>query len=95
MTQCLLFDPRLERLHAKCKEGSKARYLGEWMLDHPHGVTTAELSEWGRRHLCSSVMERLRLDLRGRCRWRIEVRLLPDRTSRLYTVRPDATEVAA
>lgn len=95
MTQMQMFDPRLDRLYAMCRAGSKARYLGEWLLDHPEGVTTAELAEWGRNHHCSSCMERLRLDLRGRCRWRIEVRVLPDRTSRLYTVRPDATEVAA
>ena len=94
MTQLSLIDLRLERLHACTKPGSKARYLGEWMLDHPQGVTTAELAEWGRNHLCSSVMERLRLDLRKRCQWNIEAIDLPGRSSRLYVVR-EGLRVAA
>lgn len=94
MTQLSLMDPRLERLRAVTREGSKARLLGEWLLDTMHGkATTGDLADWGRRHYCSSVFERLRLDLRGKARWRIDVQRLPgtgqDYSSRLYVLMED------
>jgi hypothetical protein len=90
VTQLSLVDPRLERLYAVTRPGSKARLLGEWLLAKGKGgASTAELAEWGRGR-CSSVMERLRCDLRGKAKWDIRVYELPGRASKLYVVQEGA-----
>lgn len=72
-------------LHDNTGPDTAARRLGEWLLAHGP-ATTGEIVEWGRQHLCSSVLERLRLNLRRDCGWPIRSRLRPNSHTHVYWV---------
>lgn len=72
----------MQTLVANTGPDTVARRLGEWFLAHGP-ATTGEIVEFG-SPWCSSILQRLYVDLRGRCGWPVKSKRIPGRKTFIY-----------
>lgn len=86
----MTYTDATDRLFANTKPKSHARALGERFLLR-RSLTTAQIMDVD-GYMCSSILERLRCDLRGRCGWHIEVESIEGQHSKRYTLQIEDAE---